>query len=141
MTFPFAEGQEVFLYDKVWSVLGIDETGLLIHSAKDVLFVEPEQWEALAEADREARARPSPPSSGIWVIQHTLPNGDQLWWRPNSCGYTSELVAAGCYSAEEAARIDSGRPSDRAMTLESVVEQLESGTVGAAFGIGAAHGR
>lgn len=31
-----------------WTVLGIDDTGLLMHTDKDVVFVAPEDWDTLA---------------------------------------------------------------------------------------------
>lgn len=74
-----------------------------------------------------------------WVVLHR-PSG--TWWRANRSGYTSELMAAGVYTreeAEECARMrspilheDGEREyEERAMSLRSALKGLGDGTVGA----------
>lgn len=42
------------------------------------------------------------------------------WWRPNSCGYTTQIEEAGLYSEEEAKKITSHRSTDIAWPKEVV---------------------
>lgn len=65
-----------------------------------------------------------------YVIRHLLHDGTELWWRPNSSGYTSELITAGVYGEAQAHCIENGRPEDTAITLAKALQGLEPRTVG-----------
>lgn len=65
-----------------------------------------------------------------YVIRHRDHDGTELWWRANSSGYTSELIAAGVYGEEHARRIESRRPEDAAISLAEALRGLEPRTVG-----------
>lgn len=52
-----------------------------------------------------------------------------LYWRPNSCGYTSQLRQAGIYDEAFARRVERGgrTPPDRAIQITpEMVEELEA---------------
>lgn len=56
-----------------------------------------------------------------WVVYH---NPDDVWWKPNRCGYTRELLGAGLYTESEArrcarmrSRLPNGTYEDEAMPL------------------------
>lgn len=66
-----------------------------------------------------------------YVIRHTDANGDQMWWRADRSGYTSELIAAGVYGHDEARRIERIRtPQDVAILLVEALGGLGERTVG-----------
>lgn len=48
----------------------------------------------------------------------TCCGNDVLWWRPNGCGYTTDMDHAGIYSRKEA---DGKRPTDHAWPIEQVI--------------------
>lgn len=78
-----------------------------------------------------------------WVVRH-IPT--DTWWRAHQSGYTSELVAAGVYTEEEAKSCERRRSQnagvyeDRAIRLLDALRGLGSGTVGRLVGLAAKGG-
>lgn len=58
----------------------------------------------------------------IYSRKHS--NGDAYWWRPNGSGYTSDLRAAGRYTAEEAESCCRKTHGDNVPVKASVAEAL-----------------
>ena len=42
----------------------------------------------------------------VWSNEH------RMWWRPNSCGYTTDIAQAGRYTRAEAIKHSSGRDQE-----------------------------
>lgn len=61
-------------------------------------------------------------SEQLYYIQNQAVCGNCcFWWKPDSCGYTSNLDEAGKYDSQEAARIERGRPGfDKAWPVELI---------------------
>lgn len=58
-----------------------------------------------------------------WLIRHR----GELFWRPNSNGYTSTILGAGIYREDEATRLASNRPElDKPVALATVLGWVES---------------
>lgn len=61
-----------------------------------------------------------------YVIIYDGPGAStRLFWRPESAGYTTQILEAGTWSQKDAERIASNRPKlDRAKPLQEVLEAL-----------------
>jgi hypothetical protein len=72
----------------------------------------------------------------VWLIKHIGNAGADLWWRANSSGYTTELIAAGAYAEAEAVKSAANRPSeDKAVRLVDALNGLDVvGTVAGLLG-------
>lgn len=56
-----------------------------------------------------------------YYIRDMTATGDLcLWWRPDRCGYTTDLDQAGVYSEDEANKIARIRGTDKPYPVESV---------------------
>lgn len=54
----------------------------------------------------------------------TAPDRTDLYWRPNKCGYTTDLAEAGLYGEREALSIESGRRGDKAIPFMNKKAEL-----------------
>jgi len=67
-----------------------------------------------------------------FLIEH---RPSSLWWKPDRCGYTREILEAGLYSEDEARRIERlrtdglGRPQDVPVPLAEKRALLERAAV------------
>lgn len=62
-------------------------------------------------------------SEQFWVI--TAPNRTDLYWRPDSQGYTTHLAEAEVYSKKQAESIVNNKRGDKMYSLLELEERLE----------------
>lgn len=63
--------------------------------------------------------------STLYVIRHGRPGTVLVYWKPNRCGYTSNVLRAGTYREEEARDIERLRPPlDIAVPLKDALAEL-----------------